>query len=501
MLRALLLVITSLTFMQNAGAQDTLSSFTYFNKVYGNDTSNWGSRIGLETNLGYLTIGFWGGIDTSELQVRLIDQEGSITHINSFTVQENFANCYTGASIHQQNDSTFVFINCYWKSEFNNEDADIYFAKVNSKGEILSIKQVSSSFQPEEPKALIPLDSGGYLVVGSYRVSSGQDSRFYIAKIDSEGNKLWENNEIAGDPGGNSVAFSAVELDNGNYLVGGYAYVEGKDQDWLLATVDSNGNHINSNFYGTDEEECAMSMIKRNSNKIQLVSCGFSGGVVKMQTSFLTPSDMTIDLVNTFLPFQDAFSPWTTPFIAKNGNLLFVSRYENEEGWDQPVILELTPTGETVQAIPISPNPNKHVYVHDMRPTKDGGYLITGYEHFPSPQRSWVLKVDSLFNTCSELGCDSTVYVIDSSGSGIEDAAWKETSSFVFPNPAQDQINLQEPFVHLLQEIRLHDLEGRLLKKERIPQMDLLGLPSGLYIVEIELQDLGIHRQKLFITD
>jgi len=483
------------------GAQDTLSSFTYFNKTYGNDTSSWTSLVGLETDRGILTIGSWIGVDSTALHIRLLDDSGVIENILPFDVRENLGICYGGANTSQVNDSTFVFINCYRKWANNSQELDIYFVKANSKGEVLNSTDITSSVASELPRALIPLSNGDYLIVGSYQ-PAGEDARFYVAKIDNNGNKIWENTEIAGDPGGNTVAFSAVELDNGNFLVGGYANVDGQDNDWLIASIGADGNLLSTNFYGTEERECAMSLIPRGGDEIQIISCGFVAGTLKMQTASLDASDMTIEELKSFQAFEDANSPWTPPFVLGNGNVVFVSRYKNEDGWDQPVIIEITAEGDFYSATPlVSPNPNKHVYVHDMRPTKDGGYLITGYEHFPSPQRSWVLKVDSLFNTCSELGCDSTVYVIDSLGSGIEEAAWKETSSFVFPNPAQDQINLQEPFVHLLQEIRLFDLEGRLLKKERIPQMDLLGLPSGLYIVEIELQDLGIHRQKLFITD
>jgi hypothetical protein len=54
-------------------------------------------------------------------------------------------------------------------------------------------------------------------------------------------------------------------------------------------------------------------------------------------------------------------------------------------------------------------DPTKSSYIKDMRPTPDGGYVLAGYQ-YSSPQTAWVLKIDSLGNTCSFVGCDSTIY-------------------------------------------------------------------------------------------
>jgi|GEM_PF-2337883 len=503
MLRILLL-IGSLTYMLNLGAQDTLSSFTYFNKVYGNDTSNWSSRVGLETNRGIFTIGDWAGIDTNAINVRLLNQEGIIEEILPFPVGENNQICFSGSRVHQVNDSIVVFINCYLKTEANTEDLDIHFAKVNSNGEILQNKVIANSAQRENPRALIPLNSGDYLIVGSYRSSSNLDTRFYLAKIDSEGNKLWENTEIAGDPGGNAVAFSAIELDNGNYLVGGYGYNGMFDNfDQFLVEIDQEGNAISATFLGQDsKDDCAARLRKLPSGNILLTSC--YNDIANSTPLFFTELNQDLETVweKEWELYESQTTFWTSVIVKENGSFLGVIGYENEEGWDQCAILQANQQGDIEYLIPISPNPNKHVYVHDMRPTKDGGYLITGYEHFPSPQRSWVLKVDSLFNTCSELGCDSTVYVIDSS-TGILDhwqPSWAMEQSLLYPNPANDKITLKTEFIPDFQELNIYDLNGNFCSQHYTSEFSVRHLTKGLYLAEIKFKDGRLLRQKLMVN-
>jgi hypothetical protein len=96
-----------------------------------------------------------------------------------------------------------------------------------------------------------------------------------------------------------------------------------------------------------------------------------------------------------------------------------------------------------------------------MRPTEDGGYVLAGYQ-YSTPQTAWVLKIDSLGNTCSFVGCDSTIYT--GYPIGLDEVLLNKTGFSIVPNPAQDVVTLQ-----LLQPINnssnllVYDISGRLV--------------------------------------
>ena len=71
----------------------------------------------------------------------------------------------------------------------------------------------------------------------------------------------------------------------------------------------------------------------------------------------------------------------------------------------------------------------------DMEKCPDGGYVMCGFRFSPGPQASWVVKVDSLGNTCNITGCDSTVIVTSTDLLFLEENA----SVSVHPNPIKNK--------------------------------------------------------------
>ncbi len=85
-------------------------------------------------------------------------------------------------------------------------------------------------------------------------------------------------------------------------------------------------------------------------------------------------------------------------------------RYRPDGFTPQPYIASFHADGTVDWVTTPTINPGAQVYLKDLQPTPDGGYVLAGYQ-FTTPQTAWVLKIDAQGKTCSYVGCDSTVVV------------------------------------------------------------------------------------------
>jgi hypothetical protein len=141
---------------------------------------------------------------------------------------------------------------------------------------------------------------------------------------------------------------------------------------------------------------------------------------------------------------------------------------------------------------PVTLDPTKSSYIKDMRPTSDGGYVLAGYQ-YSSPQTAWVLKIDSLGNTCSFVGCDSTIYT--GYPIGLDEVLLNKTAFSIAPNPSNDLVTFTF-YVPIENNayLYIYDFSGRLIQtltvNKGITQLstNFNGLNSGIYYCRLSTQ-------------
>ena len=118
--------------------------------------------------------------------------------------------------------------------------ADFWLVRVDSDGNELWNRtfngpghDIDSAYDVE----LTP--DGGYILAGVTYLGGAMDQGFWLVKTDSNGNKEWDRMFYPG-PGQMNKAFGVAVSADGGYAVVGTAYDKGKI--WLVKT-DSNGNH------------------------------------------------------------------------------------------------------------------------------------------------------------------------------------------------------------------------------------------------------------------
>ena len=99
----------------------------------------------------------------------------------------------------------------------------------------------------------------------------------------------------------------------------------------------------------------------------------------------------------THQPFYSTGSLQSFPIVQDDDGFIGASYYFDGSFDVRPLIMQFTPTGEIEWTRQITIDPDADVYLKDMEPTPDGGYVLAGYQYSPAPQKSWVLKIDAFF--------------------------------------------------------------------------------------------------------
>ena len=123
------------------------------------------------------------------------------------------------------------------------------------------------------------------------------------------------------------------------------------------------------------------------------------------------------------------------------------------------------------------------IYPRDFRSTPDGGYIWTGFEYIPLPQKSWVAKIDSLGNTCFPANCDSTVIITN-----IPEFEQNNIHFSISPNPVYQQatIHYQLPFGKE-GVLEVYDVQGRLMDNSNLT-LEVKDWSSGIYFYRLEVE-------------
>jgi hypothetical protein len=142
-------------------------------------------------------------------------------------------------------------------------------------------------------------------------------------------------------------------------------------------------------------------------------------------------------------------------------------------------------------------NNGSYNIINHIQQTSDNGLIACG-EIFgafepPNGQNMWLLKMDSF--GCLEPNCD---------GVNIVEPMVKDNGKLkIYPNPAQDKINIKLPVFENLVGLHLdiYNIQGQLLLQQTIKQnnIDISQLESGVYVAKIKLCD-GSFLQERFVV-
>lgn len=299
------------------------------------------------------------------------------------------------------NDSNFVY--AYPIIGTNTDvDTDIRVIKVSPTGTIIWKKTYSSS-QIETVRDIVQASDGGYLIAGVYRAFDNPPpnhfAQQYLLKIDTIGNIEWEKTFAWNNA--NAQLRSVVNTSDGGYLIGGgISYAQ--ESIMTYTKIDSLGNV--EWLEEVDAVDCFINISKLPDGGYLLNSCTI------LESVFLRKLDENFDVVwdkNVELPFDGQYSFYNTPLIKSNGGFLVTSSFTNIYGRNQPGILDFDSAGNINWAKTYTVDSTENCFLRDFAQNQDGTYTLVGAQ-FSGFQKGWVLKIDSLGNSCEIPNCDTT---------------------------------------------------------------------------------------------
>lgn len=520
----------------------------------GGGTTDWGLSIATDSNENVYTTGYFAGtsdfdpgVDSTNLTtlglddifIQKLDANGNLIWVKqmggtgmdqgrSITIDGN-SNVYTTGRFSE----TVDFDPGPGIMNLSSKGAlDSYIQKLDSNGNFLWVRQMGGIFTDEGNA--ITLDVNGNICttgiftdtvdfdpgVGTTNLIANGQFDIFIQKLDPNGNFLWakQMGGISGDYG-NSITTDA----NGSvYTTGTFEELVdfdpgldttildgGGGRDVYIQKLDSNGNFIwvrqIGNFFSSTSHSITVDV-----NNSVLTIGSFSGtadfdpGIDTLFFTSLGGQDIFIQKLSqcssTFgTDVQTACEPYTwidgITYTSSNDTASYT--LVNAAGCDSLVTLDLTiQTIDTLIAIM-----NHTIIANNDSATYQWIDCVTNTILVGETSQTFTPAVNGTYAVIlTENGCSDTSECVILSSVAIEQLEPTDVLR-IYPNPSKDgRFSIQSDAK--IERIQIYDLKGRLLleKKNQIQNLYVPELQSGLYYIQIDIQDRGMITQKLVIT-
>lgn len=468
-----------------------------------NDDTNAGIFIGCDVfEDGYLAIGSSAN-EQGEiyLSLKTFGLTGNLlSDIELDTENEGYNQVNYGRCLGKVNDSEWVL--AYQVD--NGGQQDTRAIKFNLEGELLWQVDLGGDYYDKAIFVLVT-DDAKIAVIGDRRINSSATMGF-IALLDAfTGEVIWDRIE-EDFPTTSFSGHSGGVIHEDVILLSGKKEIDGVFIPYIKQVSLSNGTLIDD-FSLSNNVGCVSYLwyIENTSDQFYLLSCNSAEQIWK--ASIITP-DLETLWEHTYT-FEEFYGPAPlNPITNHLGGFISVheDRIDTPLGTrSQLIVFGFDGEGNELFATPIATDSTKEVYVRDFRKTPDGGYLIAAYEHFPVPQRGWLIKTDSLGNTCQLPNCDSISYIIDTVFTSAFELSSERAGIQVYPNPANNGNTLTIELKDLsdqIETIQIVSIDGRKTYRDQegdLNQITTEGLLPGVYLMKVTTIRGILYSRRLFV--
>ncbi len=484
--------------------------FTYFNKTFVGDTINSFALSVEQIGNDYLMFGLYTSTNKKAMYVRKINEYGKEIYFKDLLNRKNGSGgIVSGRNTIVTNDQNILL--CFGYQEYLDSLWHIHFMKINQEGNIIW-HTIHKNNLINGAEQVIQTYDKGFALVGIQRTSMQEPGVGYFLKTDSLANIEWEKTYFFD---GHTVIQSIEQTHDNGFIISGTGYQIDTEFDMFVLKIDSLGKEEWRKTYGGEENE-RYSYIKLLTSKNQYEQ---TGNMEYLLIGEDEPKQSDEDLYIAQLDDRgivlwenryDDFAGLNYPYpvfetmpILKNGGFKIIANYQdrNEEGTlvHIPVLMDFKKYGQVNWQKVMSIDTAASVYMRDLQPTLDGGYIMAGFKFSPAPQQSWIVKVDADGNTCWVADCDSTVVFTD-----IPEFEQKNIRFSIAPNPASSQINItyQIPREGVL---KVYDYQGRLIDNRILDNgyssltLKVSDWASGVYLYSLEIGGERLESGKLIV--
>lgn len=462
-----------------------LYSQQVFNKVYYHTEGNIASVAVEPIQDGYLVVGAYSlnGVYAG-FYVQKIGNNGEYIWRKSLDESAAYYATFFGNALVKSKDANFLMVGHKGVSQLDN---DFFLIKFNINGDTIW-KQTYQTNNQEGSAQLINCFGGGYAIAGwtqhYYEDQTFDPAKAYLIRIDEQGDTLWTSK--FGTKGAN-ILYAQQTQDSG-FILSGYCYTAATGYDMYAVKTDSLGVVQWEKTYGTNQNDDGCFVLQLQTGNYILF-----GGIKNDNSDNIYIAELMSNSGNVLWHKQYSVNEYcgVYPLHLTTDNQVVGVQYDYSNS--QPTRYYLTKfsttNGDIIwQSSQIHSNlGDTEDYLRDIEPTADGGFVLAGF-NYGSPQSSWVVKTDSLGNTCSFINCDSTIYT----GTNTATPALPTKASHiqVYPNPTNNNFTLsyQLPPNIAFGVLELYNTLGQKVLYKQAPQaltkisVSVAHLPAGVYL-------------------
>ncbi|MBT4411378.1 MAG: T9SS type A sorting domain-containing protein [Bacteroidetes bacterium] len=309
---------------------------TLWTKTYGGISNDDAKAVIQTVDSCFVVLGLTSSLGSNDIWLLKINDSGDIIWEKTFggsSGEDSFI-------VKQTADNGFI-ISANTES-FGQGDKSLWLIKTDENGNEQWNKIIDNTIDNTCQIQYVSLTSdGGYIITGSTGDHMLNHLDAWLIKVDENGNKEWDK-KIGGS--GNQKAYTVFQLNDGGYILSGYACDDNNKGDFWLFKTDGTGNLLWQNTLGGSEWDVAYSMQITSDNGYIL------GGITRSEGM----GEEDFWLIKT----------------DSQGHVLW-SKIYGEELTD---------------------------YIYSIQQTQDGGYVAGGFKNSPGKNDFdfWVFKTDSL---------------------------------------------------------------------------------------------------------
>jgi len=283
--------------------------------------------------------------------------------------------------------------------------ADGFLLRIDNNGIIKWLKTIDEGYNDRHIMHKQTPDGG--FIIGGYNFDTTLTyTQVFLIKTDSLGNIQWQREYGAATKNDNLKSIDLTS--DGGFIIGGdYENTSTNSWDMFLLKTDSLGNQEWKKSFGSTADEYrgyAVTTIDKGFIIVgdkKMTDNYFDGYIVKTDSMGNTQWSKTFGStgVNEYFKIVRQLSDGT--YIVAGGKPDLSASPNGRRGW----LLKINQQGDSLWTKSYNYyGGSKHTYVEDLNLTNDGGFIATGYiinNSLPAKNDLWLLKTDSLGNTCT----------------------------------------------------------------------------------------------------
>lgn len=449
-----------------------LSAQSLFTRTYGAfGEFNVGQSVVTSSDGGYVFLGSTGGWGAINGDMALVKTDT----LGNTLWEHVYGNEYTeqGISLKKVADGGFILTGI--TNEGSDGDYNIRVVRVDSSGGEVWTKIFGSSAW-EIVEEVIAISDGGFVIAASTYEEPFPSGTFYLIKIDSLGNVVWENKF----PEGNSNKVGGLdELSDGSLFIGGTGIQDGHlDTDMLLVKYSSQGQIIWSNYYGDIQNETISDITHSPESRICLVGNKTQNEGNTREILLLVDTAGAVTNINDFdsprmIDVKSvSYSQSDSSFIIAANHISDIETRATIYKFDNFLYFLCYASANSI----------KNSYIGEAVTTDDAHIVLNGTYDFVGPGLS------SFFLMKTTLTCDANLNIII----GLEENSMNNSDDLkAFPNPSSGCFSMR---VDKAPEfIELTDITGKSIPinstmQGNVLMIDVGSVAAGMYILKSRAQ-------------